>query len=399
MCSFAHSDISGDNPDQASGAHDHSAMTDHHTMHDQTTTKAWELYGALYMSLQYNDPGSAKSHDGASPASNLWLTSDGTTLGFRGSIPLNDGLRAVWQVESEINIDEFGDCSSGDHQHGDEPSSCNDSELAGGHNSFIGLAGDWGAFLAGKHNTPFFDSTIQFDLFHHMPGDVRAILGRIPGVESGTGGHHGGVFNVSASDVLMYKSPTMSGFSFEGAIFGLNETREKVDDKPFAFGVNVRYTQDMFTLVGAYEQHSNFDTSEDVAGETFDTTSGIVLGGMVHFNGGDTMVGAFFEQLKTDDKTLISESRNGYYVNFQQRLLWDSTFRAAYGLADTFSENDGAQMIALSLAHDLGRSAEAYVSYVTTLNDDEADYSNGSVGPIGHGGDPATLATGLVFKF
>lgn len=408
---MADSDIGG-----AGHSHAGSGAVDHHTMHDGTTDKSWEFYGALYMALQNNDPGSAPDHDGNEPASNLWLTSEGTTIGFRGAIPLDSGLKAVWQIESIINLDEFGEPPAGGHSHGEEPANYNDSELAGGHNSFIGLSGNYGTILAGKHNTPFFDAVIQFDLFHHLAGDVRATLGRIPGVDSGTNDHHGGTFNVSAGDTIMYKSPNWNGFAFEAAMFGLNERRTEVGNKSSAFGVGARYSQEMFTLVGAYEMHNNFDLQEDDAAtagvdestqETIDETSAFVIGGMLHFNDGNTMVGGFYEQLDTSDSNrnvagstlFTTDSRTGYYVNFQQRFLGNNKFKAAYAIADDFASHDGGTSLTVGLAHELGPKTEVYGSFTTVDNDEEGDYSTGSIGPLEHGSDPKTLAFGLIHTF
>ena len=383
-----------------------STQLDHHTMHDQLSDKTWEFYGMLYASLQSSDAGNALDHSGNSSQTNLWLSTGETTLGFKGSVPLDNGLKAIWQIESTINLDEFGDAAG--HAHGDQPAGYNSSKLAGGHNSFIGVSGDWGILLAGKHNTPFFDATIQFDLFHHLPGDVRAMLGRLPNVQSGSGDHHGGTFNVSASDTIMYKSPKLAnGLSFEGAVFALNETL--VDDNqadPSAFGVGARWQQKTFALVAAYEQHKNYDSYDhDGRSSTpalvIDETTGLIVGGMMHFNDNNTMVGAFFEQLDTTSSSpsIPNLSRDGYYINLQQRFMGKNKVKLAFSEADAFQIRDGAQMVAVALAREIGASTEVYATYAKTNNKQFASYSNGTAGPLGKGGDPQTLAMGIVHKF
>jgi len=398
---IADSDVGGH---EHAGGHEHGAVSDHHTMHDQVTDKKWELYGALYMAMQSNYGGSALSHDGEKAQRNLFLTSDGTTIGFRGAIPLDDELKAVWQIESVINLDEVAESSG--HGHGTQPSNHNDSTLAGGHNNFLGLTGGFGTVLAGKHNTPFFDATIQFDLFHHLPGDARALLGSIPGTESGSGDHHASTFNASAPDMIMYKSPKMGGFSAEAAYFGMNETLAETNESSSAYGIGARYAQKGFILVAAYEQHNNFDLFQadlnaDGTPETYtlDTTTGIVLGGMVHFFDGQTMVGAFVEQLSASDPNFSDADRVGYYVNFQQRFMGKNKFKFAYASANEFEDKDAAQNFTLGYVRELGTATEAYIIYSQTQNDEEAAYSNGTVGPLGHGGDPSTLAFGLVHSF
>lgn len=379
---------------------------DHHTMHDQLSGKSWEFYGMLYASLQSNDAGSALDHNGNSSQTNIWLSTGESTLGFKGSMPLDDDLKAVWQIESTINLDEFG--NEAGHAHGAQPAGYNDSKLAGGHNSFLGLSGQWGTVLVGKHNTPFFDATIQFDLFHHLPGDVRAVLGRLPGVGSGTGDHHGGTFNVSASDTIMYKSPMLAnGFSFEGAVFALNETLvDNNQPDPSAFGLGARWQQKMFTLVAAYEQHKNFDSYDHdglsaTAPLIIDKTTGLVIGGMLHFNSKETMVGAFFERLEMDAATISTPnmSRNGYYINLQQRFMTKNKVKLAYAKANEFETKDGGQTVAAAIAREIGVGTEVYAVYSKSVNDERATYSNGTIGPLSQGGDPQTVAIGIVHRF
>lgn len=383
------------------GAHVHGKSgQDHHAMHDQLSDQLWEFYGALYLALQYNDPGKVADHDGNQPDANLWLNSEGTTLGFRGTVPLHYGLKGVWQIESLVNIDQFGNPPDG-HAHGTEPANYNDSELAGGHNSFLGLSGNWGTFLGGKHNTPYFDATLKFDLFHHLAGDVRALMGRIPGVESGSGDHHGGTFNVSVSNTLMYKTPNFNGLSAEVAYFGLNETRVKSSDNPRGYGVTGRYDHKSFTVVASYEAHEDYDTYEDAAGETIDTTEGMMAGGLIKLFEGKTIVGAFVEQLKTEDVSaaIPDDKRNGYYVNLRQKLTPRNALHVAYGVADDFIGNDGGEFLAAGIFHDIGPTSQVYALYVGTDNERGSNYSTGVVGPLANGGDPSTFAVGAMYHF
>ena len=394
FAAFAHGD--GDGHDE----HQDAAMSpDHHAMHDQMASKPLEWYGAVYMSLENRNPGTGG-------ATNTFMTSDGTTLGLRGAIPLNYDLKGVWQVESEINLDQFG--------------SGNTSELASGHNSFVGLQGDWGTVLAGKHNTPFFDATIQFDLFHHIAGDMRSILGTMPGVNSGSGADDpNNAFNTPASNMLMYKSQSYNGVSFSVGYFGFNETRAKDENsvtsatdgtKPRAFGGNVKYQAGPLTLVGAYEQHKNYDhytytdtgtTPETVTEESIEKTEGMVIGGMYHFNHNKTMVGAFFENLKLTNPANVTydhTSRKAFYVNAQQRVdAWK--FKAAVTKAGDMMDNDGATEFALGVGHELGAKAEVYVAYTMIKNKDNGTYGNDAVAPFQAGSDPKTVSTGVIFNF
>jgi hypothetical protein len=56
-------------------------------------------------------------------------------------------------------------------------------------------------------------------------------------------------------------------------------------------------------------------------------------------------------------------------------------------------------MVAIGVARLLGERTEVYATYAKTDNDVNAKYSNGTIGPLGKGGDPTTLAFGIVHMF
>jgi len=70
----------------------------------------------------------------------------GSRLGVRGSEDLGNGLKAVYQIELGVDI----------------TNATRDTNIANGNrangfafrNTFVGLAGDWGTFLLGRHDTP-----------------------------------------------------------------------------------------------------------------------------------------------------------------------------------------------------------------------------------------------------
>ena len=57
-------------------------------------------------------------------------------LGFKGSEDLGGGLHAIWKYEMSYDSDESGAVGSG-------------------RNSYVGLAGSFGTFLVGRHDTPY----------------------------------------------------------------------------------------------------------------------------------------------------------------------------------------------------------------------------------------------------
>ena len=72
-----------------------------------------------------------------------------------------------------------------------------------GRNTFIGLKGDWGTVLLGKHDTPLKLVGRAVDLFGDTMADSRNVMG--------------GGSDTRANNVVAYISPSFSGFSFAAA--------------------------------------------------------------------------------------------------------------------------------------------------------------------------------------
>ncbi|MBK1617616.1 porin [Lamprobacter modestohalophilus] len=113
-------------------------------------------------------------------------------IGVKGSEDLGNGLKAIYQVELGLNL------GAGD----DNIPSGNNGGISY-RNSFIGLAGNWGTALVGRHDTPLKISTGKLDLFSDTMADYNGTVG---------------FDDIRADNVIAYISPSFSGFSFMGAV-------------------------------------------------------------------------------------------------------------------------------------------------------------------------------------
>jgi predicted porin len=136
-----------------------------------------DVYGKLHMAGSWYD-------DQASTTNDIQITSNASRIGFKGSEDLGGGLKAIWQIESGVNLDE---------QNGG----------VANRNSFVGLNGGWGTVLAGNHDTPLKLVGRAVDLFGDTIADSRNVLG--------------GGSDTRAKNVVAYVSPSFSGFAFAGA--------------------------------------------------------------------------------------------------------------------------------------------------------------------------------------
>ena len=158
------------------------------------------IYGKMHASVDAIDYETSNED-------NYEVQSRSSRLGFKGSEDLGDGLRAIYQIELGINAGGGSD-GQGSTSGLDGPT----------RNTFVGLSGDWGTFLVGRHDTPakmaFYaagnerlgDSVIDLNLKNELTGS--------PSTNAPIGVFH----EYRADNIIMYVSPSFSGFSVVGAV-------------------------------------------------------------------------------------------------------------------------------------------------------------------------------------
>lgn len=148
-----------------------------------------DVYGKLHASVSmfdesiesYTNPVTGVTTRGTN---DLQFSSNASRIGFKGAEDLGGGLKAIWQIESGVNLDEGGDSFAG-------------------RNTFIGLSGGFGTALIGTHDTPLKLVGRAVDLFGDTMADSRNVLG--------------GGSDMRAKNVAVYMTPNMGGFSMAAA--------------------------------------------------------------------------------------------------------------------------------------------------------------------------------------
>jgi predicted porin len=157
-------------------------------------------------------------------------------LGVKGSEDLGNGLKAVYQIELGVDM----------------TNAYRDANIANGNradgfafrNTFVGLAGDWGTFLIGRHDTPLKISTGKLDLFSDTLADYNNTIG---------------YQDLRADSAVAYVSPSWSGFQFMAAIVpqggatALGVFNENEDSLAGAYSLAAIYKNGPFYGSVAYE--------------------------------------------------------------------------------------------------------------------------------------------------
>ncbi|MCB2263247.1 MAG: porin [Candidatus Thiosymbion ectosymbiont of Robbea hypermnestra] len=167
------------------------------------------LYGKAHVSIDYTDQyytsgNSTVRHTGWGLSRGQRNAGSGnfsgrgneraSRIGVRGSEDLGSGLKAIYQIEFGVPLANENDYDLNNGEQGTIKM----------RNSYVGLQGDFGTFLIGRHDTPLKISTSKLDLFNDRMADYAGTLG----------------FNdVRADNTITYISPDFAGgFQFAAAI-------------------------------------------------------------------------------------------------------------------------------------------------------------------------------------
>ena len=335
------------------------------------------IYGKIHASIDYLSADQA-DRDLSGSNDSLWdVTSRASRIGFKGSEDLGNGLKAIWKIESGVNIAEGG----------------------GGfatRNAYIGLAGGWGTFLYGRHDTPMKMSTGKLDIFVDTIADYNL---------QGSGLGTGGFVDIRASDAIAYVSPSFAGLTLVGAIVpdaDHDEVVKEQGDFAGAYSLAAMYSNGGLFLSGAYESLDDLfggaDASHWRIGAGFDFGA-FHIGGV--YSDVDGTLGGFTKANgKSNDYKVYTINGSWTFGNNVLKAMWMNTDWdediPVYKDNGLPGSDDSTSTWAIGLDHNFSKRTKAYVIYA---NSDMA--LNGSnfntVGAFAREQDAFSM--GMVHKF
>jgi predicted porin len=256
------------------------------------------FYGHLDLSADYATKGiSGRVQDnGDIPVGKMgWqfaVGSNSSYVGVRGGHDLGTpDLRGVFQLEAQVDVSATPGYANANY--------FGDSRVVGAlasRNSFLGLAGPWGALRAGKTDTPYYISTRRMDPFYGTVGASTSIMGN-------TGGDNRVEFGYRMAHAIWYESPKLYGITISGLVSpGQNRNDQNLiqaagepnctgyyvpgivnplcNDGAFGTGWSVagQYDRGPLYLAAAWELHQNANRTVDEAtngGASPDGTIGV----------------------------------------------------------------------------------------------------------------------------
>jgi predicted porin len=329
------------------------------------------------------------------------VSSNTSRIGLKGSEDLGDGLSAIWQVESLINIDNAGNGPNA----GAAATATTTGAVLGNRNTFAGLSSaTLGTVIMGRHDTPYNIATRKLDVFTDGLADNRSLMG-------GNGGTAAAAFDGRQPDVIAYISPAFSGFTGAIAYLNLNETSNTAAAlKASAWSAAGMYSQDAFYASLAYETHS---------------LDGLTAGGLpalvapagakesaTKFGFGytqDAIAVGFAYEKTTDNLGAAGANALGhsaYYLGGKYSFGNDAV-KAAYTKVGNLGATtaSGASQFSLGYDHSLSKRTTVYALYTALKSDANGNYglsTNGTGGAnttLGLGNNPSALSFGMKHTF
>jgi predicted porin len=148
-----------------------------------------------------------------------WQMSDETSrIGFKGAEDLGGGLKAIYQWETGFNVGAGGNFTTTTVKSTGYTDTSTSGGLGGQRNTFIGLAGDFGTVLAGRHDTPY-KMAGSADLFGDTLADAENGAGLTALYTGATATSSRCIIceDLRVSNAVAYVSPSFSGLTIAAA--------------------------------------------------------------------------------------------------------------------------------------------------------------------------------------
>ena len=327
------------------------------------------IYGVADGTFDYikvdNNPG------GVGNPSNTRVTSNGSHLGFRGTENLGNGMKAIFQFESEV------DFASG-------------AGLALNRDSFVGLNGSFGQVTLGTQTGPTNALGGRLDV---NSGDTimsnTAVLGKLGGAAATFGGkgtqfNSGSVFDTRVSNSIQYVSPSFSGLQAT-ALYMANENKSeavgaKINTSAYDLGVNYENGP---VFVGA--TYARISVGNDAAIFPFGsdiTAKEMRIAGIYDF--GMATIRALYARTKGDDNTGEAKQNvwgigGTYNVSPNGKLVGQYYKAADLDTSAGGDDNTGAKFYTIGYEHSLSKRTMLKAGYAY-LKNDSATGTNGGGG-------------------
>jgi len=321
------------------------------------------------------------------------VNSNSSILGFRGSEDLGNGLSAIFQLESGINLDSTGGVPST------------------GRTSFVGIkSANYGTVVFGLLSSPTREVGAALDLNTGVtgPGSNSSIIGKV------TGGSGASTFDTRLQNAVAYISPTINGLTTTVA-YSAGENRslenakpaDKINTKGYDFGL--KYTVGPIDTYVSYAILNN-NRDDEAAGSNINKVN-VVRTAAVYNYGVANKVTFLIERDKNEysgikaaeiDRVIWGLGVKHYVTTNGAIITQYYQAKDPSGSYYDVNGNRGARLIEIGYEHSLSKRTILKATYATMRNEANAnyDFNTGAVGGgVVAGTDLSVLSVGMRHSF
>lgn len=292
----------------------------------------------------------------------------------------------------------------------------------GNRNSYLGVAGNWGAFKMGTNENVYERHMYQADPLDGAlgPGGNLMLLGT-PGANTAFEVGQAGCTNTAAGGCvgfyrraeqqIWYESPNWNGFTFE-IDYSLSAFKTAAGTDPKLVSIGGKYAPEgmPFYIDVAYEKHDDMfgaNKAAGFAGGTGSSDDAIQVGGGWTF--GDLALHARYEMLSYSTDGIAAGSvseyeRDAMWVGVKFNLP-SGYIGAEYGIAMEGETNlgevtdSGGKLFGIGYFHNLSKQSQLQLIYGRTDNDNAASYTQAGANSTAAGADHQVFHVGIKHTF
>jgi len=376
-----------------------------------------QIYGRANLGVDSYSATGATAGSSADLKSRTRVFDSSSRLGFRGEEALGNGLKAIFLMESGVNIDNGGTTG----QSGAANTSTGTLSSRTGH---VGLAGNWGQLTFGRSNVWWVNGNLEQTGANHINTGINWF--------SGGFGRNMGVGIARLSNTIQYYSPVFSGMQAYGSYTANSEAAvagAKTDAQVWSVSGQGTW--------GAFRARYDWVQSDAASPASGNRGKGVgqkAWAGFAYQPGALISIGWVQTELWNG---FVGGGAYGGYVDpvaaaggsiklkqYGWGLNWEHTMgnwlllgqygeaKGIQGCATTNAcNNTGAKSFTAAVRYNLSKRSSVYASYVETRNDSNynLDYTNGSItsaaspgaglGAASVGADPKIFAIGMQHNF
>ena len=271
-------------------------------------------------------------------------------LGFRGVEDLGNGLKATFNLEAGMGVDDGNNYMDKDS-----------NGMAFRRTSTVGLAGNFGEVRLGRMLTSSYLAVSRYDAFGDT-GIGASLAWNIP--QTG--------YAPRTENAISYTSPNFSGFKI-GAEYGFGE-KQKARDSRY-FGMGATYDNGPLSLGLGYDRLNSNTMDGLLAASDLKT---VHLGGAYNF--GVAKLLAFYKQSKVSNAPKFKT----FGLGVSAPVGAAGEVRASYNNYKISDDNGKADQLSLGYVHNLSKRTALYGTYSYIKNKDGLDFElNGAMGGAG----------------